>query len=78
MEALAEQAQTLDVVALEQALQAAGIRPGNGWQGYERAKALAQVAARNNAEVVYGSRFLGGKRTGRLHLHAEVPARDHA
>ncbi|HQZ22670.1 MAG TPA: glycosyltransferase family 2 protein [Thermoflexales bacterium] len=32
-------------------------------------EALAQVAARNNAEVVYGSRFLGGKRTGMLWSH---------
>lgn len=32
-------------------------------------EALARVAAQHNAEVVYGSRFLGGKRTGMLWTH---------
>jgi len=50
-DALAEQAQTLDVAALEQAFQQAGILPGDSWAGYERAKALAREATWDSAAL---------------------------
>ena len=57
-EALAEQAQTLDVAALEQALQAAGIRPGNGWVGYERAKGIIREMGLSAREYQQAIRFV--------------------
>ena len=60
VEALAEQTQTQtpDVAALEQALQAAGIRRGDGWRGYERAKALAREMGLGAREYQQAIRFV--------------------
>lgn len=72
-EALAEQAQTLDVAALEQAFQQAGILPGDSWAGirrgdgadpldrmraYERAKEIVRAQTQSPREYQAGIRFV--------------------